>query len=920
MKNKRSKKMEKKMKNKKPMILLLSISLLLAGNLQTSSAQNLDALSDYSIKLAITPSHLESGVGEHHVGYLYVLSKNGVPITSSYDVPVILTSDDPSIASVPKQITLRANDEFVTFPVTTTEKTGKTVITATLNGKSIFQKIEVGTDETYLPDDLVLELNLPTDEMHVNSEMPFSIYFKTSDGVSVRAPYDIEILLEHENALASPNSEILTIKQGDYYAWGILNAHEKTGNTFLRAIHTDSGQDIAKSIKISSTLPTALQLTVFPKLIPAEINRQLDVFVTVVDSDGNPTKTPEDIELDFFSSEQYPIGDTLDKLSQSEKPVIKKGEFGYLLQEKFSLQNLLENNILIGVSSKGYGTATDTFRTVGESIELGQKAKRTVNNIIEFGFDVKNYENTVNIFGLEKIPSNSTSYFTYQLSMIEDDDDDNGFRTDGNEIEIHPECAEDFEEQFDDSSIDSSEITHNTELNSEEIILYSIDCLDDEELYPLQSNENQYSDGFVQKINVISSDDELAEIDDAGKILSSYSFGTTKVSTGQKTGPVTISTSVNGVGTGSFLTTVVNTLEQKEVRIFSPTGSDSLIYDRDGFFDVFLISLDSKERPKVMKEDGKYLVTPTNGLVDIHKGTTFSYVQLKSDSFNLSEDETDITLIVEPIGEKANLSLEGSYSFVTYPSSKMQVALPLEKINADHQSNIGFVQLVDLQGNPVISNFNVKSKIVSSDNSIVQIIDDAIIPSGLSYATFPIKSTGVIGDVQIFASAKGVYGTSSTLSTSSSQTQLQISTGGLSGEIPVDTPIEFKLFVDDENADSISGASLKIITNSSDALITPEVVRTNSDGSALVSLTALTGPIIEFKIIATAEGYAEGENSFIVNVDAPEKVFDSIDLELPEWIIYIVIGGILMVGVVVFLFLRKSKTDLEEEWEDEEEL
>ncbi len=49
-------------------------------------------------------------------------------------------------------------------------------------------------------------------------------------------------------------------------------------------------------------------------------------------------------------------------------------------------------------------------------------------------------------------------------------------------------------------------------------------------------------------------------------------------------------------------------------------------------------------------------------------------------------------------------------------------------------------------------------------------------------------------------------------------------------------------------------------------------------------------------------------------------MFDSIDLELPEWIIYIVIGGILMVGVVVFMLLRKSKVDLEEEWEEEEEL
>ncbi len=47
---------------------------------------------------------------------------------------------------------------------------------------------------------------------------------------------------------------------------------------------------------------------------------------------------------------------------------------------------------------------------------------------------------------------------------------------------------------------------------------------------------------------------------------------------------------------------------------------------------------------------------------------------------------------------------------------------------------------------------------------------------------------------------------------------------------------------------------------------------------------------------------------------------DAIDLELPEWIIYIVIGGILMVGVVVFMFLKKSKTDIEEEWEEDEQI
>ena len=103
-------------------------------------------------------------------------------------------------------------------------------------------------------------------------------------------------------------------------------------------------------------------------------------------------------------------------------------------------------------------------------------------------------------------------------------------------------------------------------------------------------------------------------------------------------------------------------------------------------------------------------------------------------------------------------------------------------------------------------------------------------------------------------------------------------------------------------------------------MVMPDVIKTNSDGSAIFSLTALEGPNISFYIIATAEGYAEGKNTFTVNVDTSQRMFDAIDLELPKCIIYILIGGILMVVVLVFMFLKKSKTDLEEEWEDEEEI
>ena len=872
---------------------------LLRMPLQTVSAQNLESLSDYSIKLAISPSHIEEGPSVHHIGYFYVLSKSGVPITSSRDVSISLISDNSLIASVPEKIILKADEEYASFDVTTGTLTGDTFITATLNSKTTFQEIQVGNAESHLPDDLILELNIPTDQMHVNSNMPFSVYLKTSNGNVIRAPFDIDVNLEYEKSMAVPNSDMLTIKKGEYYTWGTLETNEKVGNTFLRAIQNESGLDTAKSIKISSTLPTSLTIDVFPKLInAAEVQKTVDIFVGVVDSDGNPTITTKDIELNFFSNDQSSVGNELDKTMKEVKPVIKKGQFGYYLRQDVNLsklarlystldvaglsfitqdKDLLTNPIMIGVSAEGYGVATDTFSTVGTTLNID---------------DSKISKKDVQLFIPERMPGNTTSIITYQIVAIENDDDD--------------------------VDVDGNLITDQTVTTADENkIILSIDDLADGDPYPIQTNENYYADGYTKKLDIISADNDLVTVRDIGKINVGNSYGTAIISTGQKSGTVDVSVSVQGVGSNSILTEVVNTLEQKEARLFSPIGQDSILFDREGNFDVFLIAIDHNDRPKVLKYDSKYLITPTNGIIEIKTGTTFTFSKLHSESFAITEEKNMISLKVVPIGENADLSLETEKTFVTQPTSKMMVLLPIDKINANHENNLGIVQIVDLQGNPIIPTFDVKSKIISSEESIIQVINDAVIPSGVSYATFPIETTGTIGNSMISASAKGVIGTEDEISTGSSLIQLKISTSGLAELIPVDKPVEIKLFVDDENAESVAGASIKIETDGNFS-VEPNMVRTGSDGSAVVSLTATNGPSISLNLVATAEGYSEGKETLTINVDAPDKTLKGVDLELPEWIVYVIIAAIILIGVLVVLFLKKSKAPVEEEWEEEE--
>ena len=213
------------------LVILFSLTILLAGSLQNVSAENLDTLSKYSIKLSLSPSLVEGGSITHPVGYVYLENARGVPITSDKDLSINLMSDDPSIASVPNEIILLSDSEFAKFDIFSGVN-GDTVISASLNDKTDFKHIQVGTSSTILPDDLTLELNIPTNQMHVFSEMPFSVYLKTSDGNVVRAPYDITVDLEYEESLSVPSSDQLVIKTGDYYAWGTIMTNEKIGNTY----------------------------------------------------------------------------------------------------------------------------------------------------------------------------------------------------------------------------------------------------------------------------------------------------------------------------------------------------------------------------------------------------------------------------------------------------------------------------------------------------------------------------------------------------------------------------------------------------------------------------------------------------------------------------------------------------------------
>ena len=906
--------MEKK--TKKITILLLSTILLFSGNLHIATAANLDNISNYSINLSISPSVIEENPGSGPIGYVYIVNKNGIPITSDKEIEISLTSDNSQIASVPQKINFPENGSYAKFEIKIGNP-GKTTITAQLEDKVSFKEINVGTGDNFLPDDVTLELNLPTSNMHVNSEMPFSVYLKNSEGEIIRAPRDIEILLDYEKSLATPNEEKLTIKQGKNYAWGTIKTYEKIGNTFLRAIQPEEQLDAVKNIHISSTFPTSLDIMVFPKLIPAEIDRTIDIFVSLRDSSGNPTIAHRDIPLHFFSDEQDYVGEDLDDAMKEAKMVIKKGEFGYHFTQNLDLIGLIKNNIVIGVSADGYGIDTDTFSTVGESISVENKRITDVGKLSSDRVISANDDKIIQFFGPSSFPSNATAYFAYQMTIREIDEDDPP------EVEdyirdIESQFGSDFEREGEVKTPNESEV-------SSKVKKFSIDYLETDELYPIQANENYRADGLIKLLNVVTSDSEIATVADPGSIKGSYSYGVAKISSSQKSGPVTIAVSLKGIGSESFETNVVNSLELKKINLFSPTGNDNLLFERDGSFDLFLVALDGSNRPKILDFNEKYLITPTNSLIEIKKGSTFSRGSLQGDSFSITNGDT-VKLSVSPIGEGSDLGLASTQSFNSQLSSKLDVILPtanvnVENINVSKKEGVGTIQLIDLQGNPIPASRDIKVKIGSSNRAVALVDENVTIKQGESFAEFQIDIPGSQGTSIISASARGLVSDSSQITASSTASSLNIFTSGLNEPIPVNQEVQVNVFVDDDNADSVAGAKI-IIKPGENVTTTTDLVRTGSDGSATFGLTALSGPEISVDFELQGEGYVDSSETIDILVDYdPAKDGPITELSLPSELVYVIIGGIAVVAIVVALFLKKSKETIDEEeepWEDED--
>ena len=852
--------------------LVLAI-ILFTSFIPLASAQILSG--NVSVEVRLVPSQIEAEEGTYSIGYVNLINRAGVPVKPLQDVTIRLSSSYPDIASIPEFVTIRANDVYTTFDVKVGDSKGTTTIFANYGGQTVFQELLVGEIKIELPDDLELRIHLPSKLMHVDSEMPFSVFLQNAEGDVIQAPYDILIKLDYEDSLVSLNENQWIIKKGAYYAWGVITTGDLVGTAFIRATQDELNIHTAEGIKISSSLPTGLKVNVFPQIVAKELDRNIDIIVSLIDSQGLPALAQEDVYLEFFSDNTY-VGEQIDETIKQARTngIIKKGDFSYHFREELNLNNQ-GKEITIGASAKGLGIAFDCF--------LMRDAYTTENPVA--------VRKTMHVFTLDQIPSNSQTVGIYQIGTL-----------------IALPAEDELEELDDEPCVDLDRF--DSDQNDKSNIV---------EFHPILSNENLSAEGSLQKVNLISSNNLLLNIEEIGNVELGTSYGTAKILSGQETGTASLSATIKGIGSATSPTQIVNTLKHHETMIFSPIGSNTILFDKNGKFDLFVISLDGSKRPTFVENEAKYLLVPINELLEIEKDRTFAHANFPSESF-ATNDEDPVTMEAIPVGVSADESLKAESSYNRNPSSQVQIILPYDEIDADSYSPyIGIVQLIDLRGNPIVVSNELKVKLESTlpeDTApIIQTPRFVIIKEGSSFVKFDITPLGTMGDSVIAAKSNGVIGSEKAFTVRSFLTKLSISAGSVDEPLVPGESIELKVYVDDQYLESVPGVALKIVANEN-GTVTPTNIQTEADGSAKIHfIPSRESEIFSFEIFATAEGYVEDKKTFTYTVATDGSGNGAFTLGVPDWLVYIGIAIVVVIIAIMVVFLKKPKRVDEEEEE-----
>ncbi|MFM7796506.1 MAG: hypothetical protein ACKO7N_07065, partial [Candidatus Nitrosotenuis sp.] len=341
--------------------------------------------------------------------------------------------------------------------------------------------------------------------------------------------------------------------------------------------------------------------------------------------------------------------------------------------------------------------------------------------------------------------------------------------------------------------------------------ILSVDNLPTGYYYPIQSNFVYEKIGNVNdKVVVTSSNTKI--IPDIGSIRleQSQASGYAVIKSGQNTGKSDISVSIEGIGSRSLEINVIDTKSHNTTKIFSPLGNDEIFLNGNGEADIFVIPFDFAGRPKKMFEDTDYILKPANSVFHLGKNKSFLKTEFPIDQKTIGNTNQ---FNLAQIGTMLTQSTDTSQNFFINSTSHILMTLPNPNLTSQQMDDLAMVQLVDSDGNPIVTNKDTTIMISSSDERIVSIPNSAIIPAGFSYGFFTINTLDVQGTTTLTATGKGLDSKSLVVNTMPSESRLGISIDSSPESLTPKTPSKIQFSVFDSNQKSIEGANVEIYSS-----------------------------------------------------------------------------------------------------------
>lgn len=718
-------------------------------------------------QLHLTPSTIESGKVTRSPGYINIVNSTGFTVLAPRDLEITLSSQDPTVASVPTSVVIPKDHQYARFDINVGTE-GETEISAIFQDQIISQKFIVVGISGAAPTGLKIQINLPTTNMNVNTQMPVSVSLQTTDGTLIVAPKDIEVLLDYERSLIKLDDTKITIKEGTYYGLTTVRTLGQVGNAFIRA--TATGEQTLSAIanfQVSAELPTKLKIYVFPGTISRAENN-IDIFVGLLDIFDLPTFAVEDVKLNLFS-DSTDISNNIRKLVQEGDLVIKKNEFGLYVRMRVFFDTT-RDNIVIGASAPSVESATTTL-TVVEPLPPR---------------DLKAVDQKLTLFTVREMPTDAKAIAVYQLNAVEHDKDD---------------CPD-----FIKAKVINSTISNKCAAKGFRNI-QPIDLLPEGALYPIESDFINSKEKPTPLLNVQSSDVRVLKIGNVGRTLNiGSSYGTSIVSTtttipadatvsfkktaeeitpkeevektertdfqdlSEKLGipiaEISISATLQGTGVAQNSTFVVSRRTTENTMIFSPAGEGKMVFNKEGYSDLFVITLDSSRRPIFSRGLG-YLISPFDNSVVMKPEESFTGFRVHTSLVSDALQKGSLNIKAAPIGTNARPSLvtESTFQLIPYLGTRINIITPFKNLVGFSGANpIGVVQLKDSFGNPVLASSDLTIKLDSSDPGVVQVPSTIIIAEGRSFVEFPVTTFSKLGNSTISASAQGLFSSQAQIS------------------------------------------------------------------------------------------------------------------------------------------------------------